>query len=107
MDYSLWATQNSEKLHSVFEEFPGSGVSNEQRIANAYIRALSRKYDVYKMIKQQPICAETAAEIMSEIKLRPDIGDDWDIPDLPRLCPRLYEKYGDEPEKSFGMKLTP
>jgi hypothetical protein len=107
MDYSLWAAQNSEKLRSDFEKFPESGVSNEQRIANAYMRVLSRKYDVYKVIKQQPLCAETTAEIMSEIKLKPDIGEDWDIPDLPRLCPRLYEKYGDEPEKSFGMNLTP
>lgn len=107
MDYSSWVAQNSEKLRSAYEEFPEPGVSNEQRIANAYIRVLSRKYDVYKVIKQQPLCEETAAEIMSEIKLKPDIGKDWDIPDLPRLCPRLYEKYGDKQKESFGMNLAP
>ena len=96
MDYSAWIARHPNKLRSF---------SNEERIADGYIQALSKKYDVYKADKHQSLCAETVAEIMSEIKLKPDIGNDWDLSDLPRLCPRLYEKYGDEPEENADMDL--
>ena len=46
---------------------------------------------------------ETTAEIMAEIKLRPDVGSEWDISDLSQMFPRLCEKYNNEPEEDSDM----
>jgi len=93
LNYSFWIAENSEKLLNSFEEYPLNNIDNNQRLVNTYIRELSIKYNIYNVLYKQPLCKETVAEIMSEIKLKPDIGSDWSISDLPKILPRLYEKY--------------
>ncbi len=93
MDYTSWIAENSERLQGSFEKYPLKNIDNNQRLINAYIRKLSIKYDLYDVLDKQPLCKENVAEIMSEIKFKPDIGSDWSILDLPKILPRLYEKY--------------
>lgn len=97
LDYTSWLAENSERLLSSFEKHPLKNLDINQRLVNAYIRKLSLKYDIYDVLDKQPLCEETVAEIISEIKLKPDINSDWSIRDLPQILPRLYEKYDAEP----------
>ncbi|CUX32274.1 hypothetical protein BN3590_00781 [Clostridium sp. C105KSO15] len=107
LDYSSWLAENSATLNDFYECHPKKGVSNEQRITAAYLRALSQVYDIYNATEQQLLCEETTAEIMAEIKIRPDIDPDWSIDNLPQMLPRLCEKYNVEEmhdDMDFNMK---
>ncbi len=105
LDYSSWLSDNSATLNDFYECHPKKEVSNEQRIAAAYLRALSQEYDIYNSTDQQLLSEETTAEIMAEIKIRPDIDPDWSIGDLPQMFPRLCEKYNVE-EMHDDMELN-
>jgi len=96
MGYKAWVTARSAELTEIYNHHPLKNVSLDQRITNAYIRALSDKYDLYKVIGKQPLNKKAVAEIKSEIKPRPDINDNWSVYDLPKLLPRLYAKYNGE-----------
>lgn len=97
LDYTSWIAENSARLLDSFEKHPLKNIDNNQRLVNAYIRKLSIKYDIYDVLDKQPLCKETVEEIMSELKLKPDIDSDWSILDLPKILPRLHEKYDVEP----------
>lgn len=60
------------RLQGSFEKYPLKNIDNNQRLINAYVRKLSIKYDIHDVLDKQPLCKETIAEIMSEIKLKPD-----------------------------------
>lgn len=105
LDYTSWIAENSERLLDSFEKCPLRNIDNNQRLINAYIRKLSIKYDIHDALDKEPLCKETIAEIMSEIKLKPDIGSDWSILDLPKILPRLYEKYEVEQVEDISINI--
>lgn len=109
MGYQAWLTEHSAEISEAYDSNPLKKVSRDQRITNAYIEFLSRKYDLYKVIDKQPLSQKAIAEIKSEIKEKPDIAPDWVISDLPKLLPRLYAKYGESPDmevESHSVKIA-
>ena len=103
--YNAWLAENSTRLSKFFERYPQKNIGKDQRIADAYIRELSKEYDIYDVINKQPLSKDTVEEIMSEIKLKSDIDSNWSNLDIPKLLPRLYEKYDAGPEKEEGMNF--
>ncbi|OCN02004.1 hypothetical protein A7X67_04430 [Clostridium sp. W14A] len=95
--YKAWLTEHSAEISEFYDRNPLKKADRDQRITNAYIEFLSRKYDLYKVIDKQTLSQKAIAEIKTEMKERPDIAPDWDISDLPKLLPRLYAKYGEPP----------
>ena len=101
--YTSWVAENSAKLLDFYERYPKKYEEADQRMADTYIRVLSRKYDIHKVIDKQPLCKETVTEIMQEIIHRPDISYGWSTSDLPSIVPRLCEKYNIESEEHNSM----
>lgn len=65
-----------------------------QTDAEAYLRTLEYKNDIYQEIDAHPLGEKEKDEILSEVDLRPDISSCWNREMLPGIVPRLCWRYG-------------
>ena len=93
-EYINWASQYERQvLDHLMEALPHEK-DLSAGIANAFLRGcLERKYDLYEDSQRITPNPELLDSLMEDIPEKRDFDPNWTLEDLPRIFPRLCQKY--------------
>ncbi len=93
-DYINWASQSEQQVLDRLMRASPHKKNLSVGIANAFLqRCLELKYDLYEDLQQIPSNPKLLDSLMEDIPEKRDFDPNWTLEDLPRIFPRLCQKY--------------
>ncbi len=94
-EYINWASQYEQQVLDHLMEASPHEKELSAGVANAFLRGcLERKYDLYDDAQRITPNPELLDSLMEDIPEKRDFDPNWTLEDLPRIFPRLCQKYG-------------
>ena len=93
-EYINWASQYERQVLDHLMEASPHEKELSAGVANAFLRGcLERKYDLYEDSQRITPNPELLDSLMEDIPEKRDFDPNWTLEDLPRIFPRLCQKY--------------
>ena len=93
-EYINWASQYEQQVLDHLMEASPHEKDLSAGVANAFLRGcLERKYDLYEDSQRITPNPELLDSLMEDIPEKRDFDPNWTLEDLPRIFPRLCQKY--------------
>ena len=93
-EYINWASQYERQVLDYLMEASPHEKELSAGVANAFLRGcLERKYDLYEDSQRITPNPELLDSLMEDIPEKRDFDPNWTLEDLPRIFPRLCQKY--------------
>ena len=93
-EYINWASQYERQVLDHLMEASPHEKDLSAGVANAFLRGcLERKYDLYEDSQRITPNPELLDSLMEDIPEKRDFDPNWTLEDLPRIFPRLCQKY--------------
>ena len=93
-EYINWASQHERQVLDHLMEASPHEKDLSAGVANAFLRGcLERKYDLYEDSQRITPNPELLDSLMEDIPEKRDFDPNWTLEDLPRIFPRLCQKY--------------
>ncbi|MCI6320774.1 MAG: DUF4240 domain-containing protein [Clostridiales bacterium] len=93
-EYINWASQYERQVLDHLMEASPHEKNLSAGVANAFLRGcLERKYDLYDDAQRITPNPELLDSLMEDIPEKRDFDPNWTLEDLPRIFPRLCQKY--------------
>lgn len=93
-EYINWASQYERQVLDHLMEASTHEKDLSAGVANAFLRGcLARKYDLYEDSQRITPNPELLDSLMEDIPEKRDFDPNWTLADLPRIFPRLCQKY--------------
>ena len=93
-EYINWASQYERQVLDHLMEASPHEKDLSAGVANAFLRGcLERKYDLYDDAQRITPNPELLDSLMEDIPEKRDFDPNWTLEDLPRIFPRLCQKY--------------
>ena len=93
-EYINWASQYEQQVLDHLMEASPHEKDLSAGVANAFLRGyLARKYDLYEDSQRITPNSELLDSLMEDIPEKRDFDPNWTLEDLPRIFPRLCQKY--------------
>ena len=93
-EYINWASQYERQVLDHLMEASPHEKELSAGVANAFLRGcLARKYDLYEDSQRITPNPELLDSLMEDIPEKRDFDPNWTLEDLPRIFPRLCQKY--------------
>ena len=93
-EYINWASQYERQVLDHLMEASPHEKELSAGVANAFLRGcLERKYDLYEDSQRITPNPELLGSLMEDIPEKRDFDPNWTLEDLPRIFPRLCQKY--------------
>ncbi len=93
-EYINWASQHERQVLDHLMEASPHEKDLSVGVANAFLRGcLERKYDLYEDSQRITPNPELLDSLMEDIPEKRDFDPNWTLEDLPRIFPRLCQKY--------------
>ena len=93
-DYINWASQSEQQVLDRLMRASPHKKNLSVGIANAFLqRCLELKYNLYEDLRQIPSNPKLLDSLMEDIPEKRNFDPNWTLEDLPRIFPRLCQKY--------------
>ena len=93
-EYINWASQHERQVLNHLMEASPHEKDLSAGVTNAFLRGcLERKYDLYEDSQRITPNSELLDSLMEDIPEKRDFDPNWTLEDLPRIFPRLCQKY--------------